>query len=129
MILTIRIPATPHRDLSPNSRKAERSTRPHKDAIKALAAGATLNTLNGTSWGCDGPIVLHIVYAWEASRRRMDWDNAAAISKAAIDGVFSRIDADDRQVVGLYVSQTRDPDGAGFMVITVEPQADERIAS
>jgi hypothetical protein len=119
--LTVRIDRTPDRTLSPNSGKHDRTRKPHAKAIRDTAAAATLNALRGGTWCYEGPIMLTVTYGWERGRKRLDWDNATAISKYAIDGVFSRINANDRQVAGIVVHQVRDPVGDGYMVINLEP--------
>ena len=119
--LAVVIDRTPHPWLLPNQKKAERTRRPYKQAIRDTAAIATINALDGKTWSWAGPIVLHIDIFWEPGRRRADWDNAIAAMKGAIDGVFSRIDADDRQVTGVFLQQGRDNLRDGYTVILIEP--------
>ena len=128
--LTVRIPMTPDRVLSPNHDRANKYHRSRcKREIKTAAASATVDVLRGETWKHSGPIVLHISYYFERNRKRsMDRDNAIAMAKAAVDGVFLHLDADDRQITDHKLEQLRDPDGIGYMVIVVEPVAEQEAA-
>jgi len=123
--LSVVIDRTPDRKLSPNSNAHRRTREPYKEDLRNTAALRTGETLRDRAWSWPGPIVIHVVIAWERGRRESDWDNAIAMSKAAIDGVFSKLDADDRQVRGAYLRQLRDREGAGYMEITVTPMIDD----
>lgn len=126
--VTVRIDRTPDRVLSANSGKHKRTREPFIKIMRQTAALRTGETLMGQVWTWKGPIVIHVVIAWERSRpvrKRLDFDGAISISKSAIDGVFDKLDADDRQVQGAYLRQIRDHDGQGYMDITVVPMIDE----
>lgn len=121
--LIVVIDQTPHRYLSPNSGKHERTRRPHKDALKDAAAVGAMNALNGRTWAWDGPIVVHMEIFWPKGHKSLDWDNAIASAKSALDGVFAKLEANDRQVVAITMpKQERDKLGSGYMVLILEPK-------
>lgn len=120
--LVVQIDRTPPRILSPNSKAHRRTREPYRDELKLAAAMATQNVLVGRTWAWDGPIILYIHIAWDHGQR-LDYDNAISISKYAVDGVFAKLDANDRQVEGVHVSQTTGNKTPG-MIIQVEPVAE-----
>lgn len=134
--LIVVIDRTPHRYLMPNSGKHRRTREPYADALKQSAAAGALNALNGKPWRWDGPIRLRIEIYWgkDPQTKRwhntVDWDNAIASVKAAIDGIFAKIDANDRQIAQFDTPQQfRDKQGAGYMVFVLEPIAVEMEAA
>lgn len=129
--LTVVIDQTPHRYLMPNSGKHRRTRQPYADALKQAAASGAINALDGKPWRWDGPIRLRIEIYWGKDpvtgrwHNTVDWDNAIASAKAAIDGIFAKIDADDRQIAQFDTPQQfRDPAGTGYMVFVLEPIAE-----
>lgn len=124
--LAIIIDRTPDSILSPNSGKHDRTKHPFRVVLRDTAAVAAGNALIGRTWAWSGPIVVRIEIFWERDaesgryRNKMDWDNAISACKGAIDGVFSKLDANDRQVAGCYLDQYNDPDAAGYMIVLVE---------
>lgn len=125
--LTVVVGATPPRELWPNTNAHKWTKTPHIAAMKAAAAVGVQNALVGHAWGWPGPIMLHIEIYWPTGQRRLDFDNALSSCKSAIDGVFGKIDANDRQIAGVLLTQDWDRIGDGYMVIQVEPHpANER---
>lgn len=124
--LIVRVDQTPHDYLSPNSDKHRRTRQPYADALKQAAACGAINALAGKPWRWDGPIRLRIEVYWGKRpsgqwHKTMDWDNLLASCKAAIDGIFVRISADDRQIAQFDTPQQfRDPAGKGYMVFVLE---------
>lgn len=133
--LAVALNRTPHSFLSPNSGKHDRTKRPFRDALRDTGASAAKNALGGFTWAWTGPIVVRIEIYWERDpetnryRNRLDIDNAISACKGAIDGVFAKLQADDRQVVGIYLSQDRDPTGEGYMVVCVEAVSEGKVAA
>jgi Holliday junction resolvase RusA-like endonuclease len=72
-----------------------------------------------------GAVRVHYVFAWEKGRKQMDLDNLVALAKSALDGlVDAGIMGDDRYVVGMTAEQTRDPNGVGYLQVTVKEVAE-----
>ncbi len=120
--LVVVIDRTPDRRLLPNTGTHPRTQKPYRAVLRAAAAGATQNVLVGRTWAWAGPIVLDVEIGWEDGRGIPDWDNAIAALKGAVDGVFGKLDADDRQVTGIFLVQSKDPRKTGFTRITVTPK-------
>lgn len=136
-----RIPMTPHVLLNPNAilSKKQRNLLPYPmnlmklPVIKSiykrdlrecskLSATQALGTYRSrdTPPTILGPVVVDIVVAWEKGRQIVDWDNCVAMMKGVIDGVTKGgFMLDDRQVVGMYLQQIRDPDKLGYIDIAV----------
>jgi hypothetical protein len=118
--IAVAINMTPHTFLRPNAKKAERTQRPYRQVLRQAGALGAHNALRGAEWAWDGPIVLRVEIYWEKGRQRLDWDGAITCCKGAIDGVFDKLNADDRQVSGIYLDQYHDPTGEGYCIILVE---------
>lgn len=117
MSITITIPGTPDRSLSPNSRCHWRVKAKHVKAYRHTSYLASL-AMAGTT--IRGPVWLDLEYGWEKGRRVVDYDNAISLAKSAIDGlVDAKVMGDDRYVVGLTVKQLKDPDKVGYLKVTV----------
>lgn len=134
--LIVHINQTPHDYLSPNAGKHRRTREPYAEALKAAAASGTINALAGKRWHWEGPIRLRIEVYWGRKpsghwHKTMDWDNLLASCKAAIDGIFVKLGADDRQIAQFDTpKQFRDPAGSGYMVFILQPLIeDEAIAA
>lgn len=119
--ISIVIDRTPPKELWPNKRRHPRSKEPYIAAFKAAAAAGAQNVLVGREWAWDGPIMLHVEIYWPRGQRRLDYDNAIGALKAAQDGIFAKLGADDRQVMGVLLQQDWDRLGDGYIVYTVEP--------
>jgi len=143
-VLTCRIPATPHKLLNPNTSRISQAERAKLDwplpmktsnvikfALRRELREATmLAAMNDRpAKPMAGPVVLRFVIAYERGRKVLDFDNAIATLKGAIDGL---VDAgymrDDDQVTGIYLEQIKDPAGQGYIDVCVEPVSSERIA-
>ena len=118
--LAIAIAMTPPRALWPNTNAHKRTKEPYIMAFKQAAAAGAQNALVGRSWAWDGPIMLHVEVYWPKGQRRLDFDNVVGSLKAAQDGVFTKLEADDRQVVGITVQQDWDRNGEGYIAYVVE---------
>ena len=142
-MLRCRIPVTPHKLCSPN----RTVTRKDRDEIGWPLAGkkahiikfamrdrlreAALMTAMSVrpDQPIDGPVVLHVVIAYEKGRQTLDFDNAVASLKGAIDGIVQGgFMVDDKQVTGIFLTQTKDPDGLGYIDVTVAPDEARRAA-
>jgi hypothetical protein len=119
--LAIVVDRTPHPWLLPNQKKHARTTKPYRDLLRDTAAIATGNALNGKAWAWDGEIMVRIEVYWEPGRSRCDADNLISACKGLVDGVFSKIDANDRQVTGYVVHQHRDNLNDGYCVLLIDP--------
>ncbi len=127
--LTIMIDQTPHSDLNPNARVHHMRKHKQVAALREAASYCALNGLKGGTWAWSGPIIVHAEIYWPSTRRVIDYDNAVASLKPAIDGVFDRIDANDRQMIGVLVHQAKDKLKRGYMVITIEAHPAEEVAA
>lgn len=123
--LTFRIPGTLHQSLTGNSRAHWAVIRRHKDDL-----------MDRTRWGLYGvvdpedpvqcfqrdpwPLTIDYHVAWEKGRRMYtDDDNLAIGFKAARDMIASWIGVDDRHFVTGKVAQSRDPEGTGYIEVTI----------
>lgn len=119
--LAVAINMTPDRALWPNTRAHTRTKHPYKVDLKNAAAIGAINALKGRSWGWNGPILLTVEVYWPKGQRRLDFDNCVGALKAAQDGIFDKLDCNDRQIVGIHLTQDWDRiDGTGYMVYTIE---------
>ena len=119
--IAVVVDQTPHEFLWPNKGKHRRTKEPYRDALKGAAAAGAINALKGKPWAWSGPIMLHVEVFWPNGTRRLDFDNMVAALKAATDGIFLKLDADDRQVLGMTVLQDWDrANNAGYMVYSIE---------
>lgn len=119
--LAIVVDRTPHPWLLPNQKKHARTTKPYRDMLRDTAAIATGNALNGKVWVWTGPIVLRYEIYWEPMRQRCDIDNLIAALKGIQDGIFAKIEANDRQIVGYFVYQYRDNRKDGYVIAHIAP--------
>lgn len=115
--LTVTIPWTPPRILSPNaSRRVHFGTKTKaRNAAKRVAHDATLDALQNLAADVALPwlVPYRVVVAWGKGRQRMDDDNLIASLKAAQDGVCATIEIDDRDLRLTGITQERDPAGIG----------------
>jgi crossover junction endodeoxyribonuclease RusA len=126
-ILTVTIPGTPDRVLSPNAvRKTHWGTRRRATEQARTTAYCACRDANLEMWEPDPPLTLHAVIAWEKGRRQLDPDNAHGILKATIDGVADALGVDDKHLTLASVTQTRDEAGRGFVRVAIEaaPEGD-----
>jgi len=123
--LHVEIPATPDRDLSPNGRVHwARKARAVKAARQA-AYYATLEALrvpNATVFAAfvlAKEILLIWSVQWEPRRKTMDMDNLVACLKPFQDGIADALGVDDKRFRILRVTQGRDIDGCGCMLVSL----------
>ena len=116
--LTVTIPGTPPRALSPNARVGWQTKARYTRVFRTMAYLSTLSAGGGTFAG-DGPIYLAVTYAWGKGRRTVDGDNALALGKAALDGVADALGVNDRRFRCAAVEQVRDPAGVGYTTIAL----------
>lgn len=124
--LTVTVPMTPHRYLNPNSGKHARTKRPYYTALRDAAALAAADLLRGRTMVFDGPVRVVLDIYWPAGYQTLDFDNACASCKGLVDGVFHHLDADDRQMIGMDITQQRDPAKHGFVTVTVTAASEEK---
>ncbi|MDQ3514186.1 MAG: endodeoxyribonuclease RusA [Chloroflexota bacterium] len=116
MTLTVTIPGTPPREVSPNARVGWQARARHTKAYRQTAYLATM-AAGRVAFDGDRPVYLALRYAWETGRKSLDHDNALALAKAGLDGVADALGVNDRQFRCESVEQVRDPEGRGFTVI------------
>ena len=120
--LTVIIDELPDRCLNPNSGAHKRTKEPYVKLLRDAASMATHQQLLNTqaSWNWDGPIHLDIQIWWPSDRKILDWTNAHASLKAAEDGIFDNLGANDRQVDTIRLRQNKLPKGEdGFLIYTI----------
>jgi crossover junction endodeoxyribonuclease RusA len=120
--VTVTIPMTIPPGLSPNARThwAQRSRLVREARTAAYYAARKERVELGQP---AGPLVLHVLIAWEARRRVQDDDNAWAGLKAFRDGLADALGVDDRHMTCGSITQTKDPDKRGYIKIALEATA------
>lgn len=126
--LTIKIPMDPPRACSPNYRQHWRGRHAATKAFRTAAFWAAakevwnlIELIDDPSWFV-GPVAVTARIGWSKGRKTMDPTNAAGSLKPAIDGLQDcLIFKDDKQVVSLSVTQERDKEGRGYVVLEVQP--------
>ena len=120
--LHVEIPTTPDRDLSPNGRVHwARKARAVKAARQA-AYYATLHDAGGTvdpRLTTATEILLVWSVQWEPRRKTMDMDNLVACLIPFQNGIADAIGVDDKRFRILRVTQGRDIDGCGCMLVSL----------
>ncbi len=122
--LTVTIPGTPPREVSPNARVGWQVKARYTKVYRVMAYLATLAAGGGT-FAIDGPIMLSVTYAWEKGRRTVDDDSAWALFKAGRDGMADALEVNDRRFRCGSVEQVRDPEGRGFTVVELWQEAED----
>ena len=125
-VLTIIIPGTPCRELSPNGRVHHMTRYRAAEAAKTAAYYAAREAV-GVEHLCDpvvclqtgGRIRVDWMVAWERRRQRMDADNLIASLKNTLDGICTILGLDDRRCDVGTVEQVRDRDGGGWIRVTL----------
>lgn len=128
--LTVVVPGTPPRALSPNGRahwgtvakltrraRADAATATRAAVLAAMAAGTMLLDL---VFDAGGPIWVDALVRWEP-RRNMgaDDDNLWASLKAWRDGAADGLGVDDRRFALGTLREERDPAGRGEVVLVL----------
>jgi len=103
--LVVQIARTPPRILSSNNGSHRRTKEPYVAEMRKEGATAAQNVLVGQTWAWAGPIRLLIHIAWDHGKR-LDYQNAVTLTKSVVDGVFDKLDADDRQVEIIHLTQS-----------------------
>jgi crossover junction endodeoxyribonuclease RusA len=116
--LTIRIDLTPDASLNPN-----RSNGRHwaaRTKAKADLEWATIQGIGPYRWDVpEPPLTVRFTVAWEKGRKTMDGDNLLASLKPCIDVIAWQLDINDKHFRFAPIEQTRDPDGRGYMTVTL----------
>lgn len=118
--LTIVVPGTPPRELSPNARVHHMLRHRVGQDFKRLAYYAAYDQLIHAPYRVnDAPINVSLCISWEKGRKRNDQDNAIASCKRLLDGVSYALGVDDARFVIKGVEQLRDPAGRGQTTVTL----------
>lgn len=139
--LTVVVPMVPPVEVMPNSRaprfvpkrdrqRGKLGTVEARRLFREAAYFACLNPILSRGEPMPlfvGPVRCVALIAWPNERRRCDPDNAIAGLKALIDGLADTgmFGADDRRLIHHPVEQTVDPDGAGYVAVTLWQDGDE----
>lgn len=125
--LRCRVPRTPAAGLSAN-RLRHLSGWERQEAVGALRLATKLAALPAApAVPLSGPVVIWYRLGWEKGRRRLDPDGAVAACKPALDGLVDAgwLVGDGPDVIaGFMVSQHRDPDGRGWLDVSVTALGD-----
>lgn len=117
--ITIRVPAVPTRDLSPNGRVHWRKKHRAAQELKNIAMWSVkshyLDVLPETPWQ------MNYTVAWGFNQKRWDDDNLIAGLKALRDGIAAETGVDDRHMVTGTVEQIRDQERVGYVEVTISP--------
>lgn len=124
--IEITIPMSINRNITPNASRAIKplwksgiQRRMREKAVKATEEWIRKNGL--TPFTDDElPLTIHILWAREKHRKKMDNDNLIASCKWFIDGIAESIGVNDRNFVIGTVTQERDTIGKGYIKIVVE---------
>ena len=116
--MTVKIPISPFRELSPNTAIHHMKRYRMKERAKQIAKNETNRLHSG-----DHPlarstnrITVAISIFWEKGRKRLDGDNALASCKALIDGVAESLEVNDKRFDFPPIVQDRDKKGDGYTV-------------
>ena len=125
--LTITIPMTPPHQLSPNAslhiKDWTRNTiRREWQRAWFLSAYNVVSRMDKRHLPFAGPVRCTITVYRKKGAKPWDGDNLLAAMKHGIDQLQAAgVVANDRQITYDPVQQERDPDGAGYMVVTLTP--------
>lgn len=129
MKLTVTIPGKIDPALSPNARVHWRKLADAKQTAKNLAAFYLFAAKKRSDTSGVDHATYHIERGIPKGGRELDADNLTACCKAYLDGVAQALGVDDRHWQIGTVSQVRDPDGIGYLEITLEwEHAKEQVA-
>jgi hypothetical protein len=121
MKLTIEIPMTPSKKLSPNHGLDKRWKSDETKSARYAALQCARAALGGQST----PVFAHHVWVvetvyWGKGERKVDLDAVPVMCKPYLDGICdAQIIVNDSQVARLIVEQYRAPDGIGKTTIEV----------
>jgi hypothetical protein len=117
--LVFTIPGTPDRCLSPNAQPHWGTKARATADARETAYYAVCGEEDGDPW--PPPFRLDFEIGWEKGRKRMDDQNAKSILKATCDGIADALHVNDRHFVIGDVRQVRDPEGRGYVRVTIFP--------
>lgn len=124
-VLTITIPGKLNRLLSPNH--GQRNPRA-KAAVRREAKDMAYLYGKQAAYTCDLTGIEHATYSIVLGKAKgeksKDIDNLIASCKATLDGIALALGVDDRYWQVHTVAQVRDPEGIGYVAITLEWQSD-----
>lgn len=124
--LIVTIPGTPDRCLSPNA-KPHWGTKARAIAdARQTACLAVCGEDDGDPW--PPPFRLDFEIGWERGRKRMDDQNVKSLLKATCDGIADALEVNDRHFIIGEVVQMRDPDGVGYVRVTITPRQEAQTA-
>jgi len=133
--LTVEIPSDIPRQLNPNaSRYQHWGDRVRAEGHLALATTLGLRTARPQGYGDPGPIFLppitwDLAIFWGKGKKRWDPDNVVAgLKRGVIDAVARTIGVDDKHFAVGEITQGRDPEGLGRMVLTLRGGRNEGAA-
>lgn len=126
---TITIPVPLDRDLSPNARHGHWAIR-NRAVVQArsatdyaMRADIDLNDPQACFQRARWPLTLDWEIGLAKRQRRLDDDNAIAACKPHRDQIAACLGIDDRNFVTGNVEQVRDPDGWGYIRVTITEAA------
>ena len=115
--ITVRVPAVPTRELSPNGRVHWRKKHRVAQELKQITMWAMkshyLDVLPDTPWQ------MNYTVAWGFGMKRWDDDNLIAGLKALRDGIVAEAGIDDKHMVTGTVNQIRDPKKQGYVEVVI----------
>lgn len=95
-----------------------------RNELKDTAWMATLAAINDHKGPVPAiPLVMHLTVYRGKGRRPMDDDNIIAWAKPMRDAIAATLGVDDKHITTGEVSQAKDPDGVGFVVVRLEHEA------
>jgi hypothetical protein len=124
--LTITVPIQIERGLTPNGRVHWRTKSRLIREARDTARLATLEVVNPNDpYECfqtsQWPLTLHYVIGLGKRRRPLDQTNAIAAMKSIEDGIADILAIDDKHFVVGSMTQTRDPEGRGYVKVAIQP--------
>lgn len=120
MRLVVTIPGKIDPALSPNARVHWSTLFRAKFEAEQYAVLYTTQAAHGIDTDGVEHATYHIERGIPKGGRELDADNLTACCKAYLDGVAQALGVDDRHWQIGTVTQVRDPDGIGYLAITLE---------
>ncbi|HEU0165565.1 MAG TPA: hypothetical protein VFQ54_11020 [Thermomicrobiales bacterium] len=125
--LVIKVPGTIPYSLTANGRRSTHWRTIHRDAedLKTRTHYAALEAIGDPNdpYLCfqhdPWPLAITYVVGWEKRRHLMDDDNVIAAMKNVRDTIASVLGVDDKHFLTNGLMQERDPEGKGYIGITI----------
>lgn len=119
--VTIRIPATIAREITPNGYSCTRGGFYKRRQLQAELKEVTMQVMQAYCLAdkIDLPWQLDYTVAWGRNRKAMDDDNIKASLKYVQDGIAERSGVNDKHMTIGTVDQIRDPDKVGYIEVTI----------